>query len=215
MNIDEKFITKVANAHMYEVMANKSRYLEPDNFSTVQYMNPRVHIDLIKFKEMVIRTLHKFDKAGAYLNIGSAAGHLEYVNNLIPSAPHRASRIIMSSVEWVDQYDCCKAIREQLGVDIHYICNDVLQDDFEIFNCKTYFDNVILERFFPVYRSMTYHRIEEVLRKFVPYGRNAVVVESEGNLSKDQVNYLNRIAKDKIHISGKWHCFIVKLEQFK
>ena len=48
-----KLLEKVANAHLYEVMGNKGRYIDkPANFSTVQYMNARGHVDQLKLKEM-------------------------------------------------------------------------------------------------------------------------------------------------------------------
>lgn len=215
IQINEKLLEKIATAHLYEVMGNKSRYLEPDNFSTVQYMNTRIHIDLLKFKELVVRSLASLDKGEkTFLNMGCAAGHLEFVNRLIPAARHKKYRINLSSVEWVDQYDCCKKLREMFKVDIHYICNDVLSEDFEIYNCKTYFDYVVLERFFPIYRSNSEKRIQLILKKFVPYAKDAIIVESKDNLNENQRAYLKKVSRKMLNISGPWDCYVIDLENF-
>lgn len=202
----KKLAEKAANAHLFEVMGNKGRYLIPDNFSTVQYMNARGHIDLLKLKEVLLRDLVSIDRNAAYLNVGVAAGHLEYVNKLMKSPIH------ISSVEWDDQYECCEGLRRDFGVTVHYRCNNVLEDDFEIRGIKTYFDYAILERFFPVYRSDTHERTEMVLKKFKPYAKRALVVDSRGNWSKEQWNWLEKVSEYRRHISGEWHCFSIKLE---
>ena len=199
-------LKKAADAHLYEVMGKKSWYMEPDNFSTVQYMNATGHVHLTKLKELIVRQLINIDKSGAYLNMGTACGHLEYANRL------NHSQIHISSCEWDKQYDCCKKIREILDVPIDYVCNDVLSDDFEISNCKTFFDYVILERFFPVYRADTHHRTEEVLKKFTPYAKRALLIESDGNWSKEQWDWLTKVSERRIKVSGEWNIFIIKLE---
>ena len=125
------------------------------------------------------------------------------------------SPIHISSVEWDDQYDCCEKLREVFEVPVHYRCNDVLKDDFEIRDIRTYFDYVILERFFPVYRSDTHERTEEVLRKFIPYAKRALIVESDGNWTKEQWNWLSNNSERRVKISNEWNCFVVKLENFK
>lgn len=199
-------LNKAANAHLYEVMGNKGVYMIPDNFSTVQYMNLQGHIQLLKLKELVVKALVKVDRMGAYLNIGTACGHLELANRLMKEPVH------ISSVEWDVQYKCCEKIREMFEVPITHICNNVLEDNFEIFDCKTYFDYVILERFFPVYRSDTHDRTEEVLKKFKPYAKRALVIESDGNWTKEQWDWITKVSERRIKISGEWNCFVVKLE---
>ena len=203
-----KLLEKVANAHLYEVMGNKGRYIDkPANFSTVQYMNARGHVDQLKLKEMIVRSIiDHVGKSEAFLNMGTACGHLEYANKL------NHEQLTISSCEWDYQYECCEKIRDMLGIQISYRCNDILSDDFEIRNCKTYFDHVILDRFFPVYQADTHHRTEEVLKKFKPYAKRAIIVESDGNWSKEQWAWLTKTAERRIKISGEWNMFLIKLE---
>lgn len=209
MNSVRALLERAANAHLYEVMGNKKLYMMPDNFSTVQYMNLLCQTEQVKFKKDVINRFSKYDKNAAYLNIGTAVGHLELVNRLMGSPIH------ISSVEWDEQYECCQKVREIFDIPIHYMCNDVLSDKFEIFNIKTYFDYAIMERFFPIYRSNTHERIKAVLTKFIPYAKRALIIESKQNWSKEQFHWLSKVSEKRLKLSENWDCFVVKLEQFK
>jgi hypothetical protein len=212
MIVDHKvtaLIEKAANKHLYTVMGDKGKYMIPDNFSTVQYMNPRGQIDLLKFKELVVRRLYMLEKGAAYLNMGTACGHLELANRL------SNTQLSISSVEWDVQYECCADIRKIFDVQVQYKCNNVLEDDFEIFDIETYFDYVILERFFPIYRAMDHERIVKVLKKFKPYARKALVIDSDSNWTKDQWNYLVKVSEKRVKISDTWNMFVINLENIK
>lgn len=202
-----KYVEKAANSFLYDVMKNKRRY-QSIHFSTTQYMNPKGNLNQLKFKELVIRTLTKEAKGLAFLNIGTAAGHLELANRLMKKPIH------ISSVEWEEQYDCCEHYRNMIDVRVDYKCNNILDDDFEIYDIETYFDFVILERFFPLYHTQTAEGIKQILTKFVPYAKRAVVIESDENWHKDQWKYMLQISKKRIKISPTWNCFVVDLEQF-
>lgn len=205
----EALIKKVSLAHLFHVMGNKGLFMEPQNFSTVQYMNESDHINLLKFKEILLNKISNFDRNAIYLNVGVAGGHLEYANRLM------GEKIYISTVEWDKQYKCCSKIREFFDVDVNYLCNDVLEDEFEIIGCKTYYDYAILDRFFPIYQTMSGERIESVLKKFVPYAKKALVVESNKNWSKEQRKYIEEISRRKINITDRWNCFLVDLRKLK
>ena len=207
-NVREK-VREAAFEHLFHVMGNKSLFMEPYNISTVQYMNEKNHINLLKFKELLLKKLISFDRGGIYLNIGTGCGHLEYVNMLM------GSKIHISNVEWENQYECCKKVREIFDVNVNYVCNDVLKDDFDIYGCKTHYDYLILERFFPIYKSLKPERIEYVLKQLAPYAKQSLIVESDSNWSKEQKEYIEKISIRKLKITSKWYCNVVSLGNYK
>lgn len=201
-------LQRAADAHLYEVMKYKKRYIVPHNFSTVQYMNASGLISMAKLKELVIKAMIKEGKGRAFLNMGTAPGILEYMNDVLRRPVH------ISSVEWDKQIDCCALIRERLNVDIDYVCNDITSDDFEIRDIKTYFDYIILDRFFPIYQG-DIDKVEQVLTKVSKYAKRAFIVESDGNWKKGQLDHLLKIAQKRYKISPEWNCFVVDLESRK
>ena len=207
-NVREK-VREAAFEHLFHVMGNKSLFMEPDNFSTVQYMNEKSQINLLKFKEVFLRKLYKLNRNNVYLNIGTGGGHLEYVNRLM------GDKIHITTVEWEKQYECFSKIRETLEIKVDYLCNNVLEKGFEINECKTRYDFMILERFFPIYGTMDKERIEFVLRQLAPYANKALIVDSESNWSKKQREYLDSIVNSRFHLADDWKCRSIRLDQFR
>ena len=205
----EETLRNAAWEHLLWVMSNKGQYLESHNMSTVQYMNERQLMFSFKFNSLVVKQLKKLDKNSAFLNIGPAAGLLEYANKVM------GDTLTICSVEWDEQYLCCEKIRNVLGINIGYICNNVIEDNFEIFNIENYFDYVVLQRFFPIYHTNTSYRIDDVLTKMSPYGKKALIVESDGNWSKEQFEHIKSISEERIQVSGDWYLFVVDLERYK
>jgi|TARA_B110000908_G_C10023318_1_gene343900 hypothetical protein len=206
----EKEIEKASEEHLYYVMANKALFGLPDNFSTVQYMNSKNIRNQVKFNELLhAKLVQLVDKNGIYLDFGVGPGFLEYVNN------NSKQKLHLTTVEWEPQVDCFSSIRKSFDVDVNYLANNILEDDFEIRNCETFYDYVILQRFFPIYKTVDKKRISDVLKKFTPYGKYALVVEADVNWSKSQWDYILSITEKRTKVFGKWNIFKINLEQFK
>lgn len=211
MIVDAEFrkkIEKCAYEHCLYVVGNKVHFLNVENFSTVQYMNPSVMNSQIKFNELLVKALYNFDNNGVYLDFGVGPGFFELCNN------HRKNlELTVSTVEWENQIDCFKSIRDFFNININYECNSIFEENFEIKKCKTYFNYILLQRFFPIYRTDGYERIDFVLNKLTPYGQNALIVESDINWSKSQKEYIKSKAKKIINISGDWNCWVIELKK--
>lgn len=207
-NVEDK-LRQAAYEHLLWTMKNKGAFLTSYNISTVQYMNERGLKDAVKFNYNVVKSLEKFDRNSAFLNIGSAAGLLEYTNKVMKEP------ITMLSVEWDEQYLCCKKIREVLGINISYICNDVLDDNFEIFDCENYFDYVIMQRFFPIYHSSFSYRLDDILEKMSLYAEKAIIIESDSNWAKEQYKKLESVSEKRQKVSGDWSLFVINLDRYR
>lgn len=205
----EKDIESAAEAHLYYVMKNKLMFCEPHNFSTVQYMNSKNVRNQVKFNELLYKRIFNLYKSGIFLDLGVGPGFLEYVNI------KNNRKLQLTTVEWETQVDCFKSIRDSFGVDVNYLCSDILSDDFKIHGCETYYDYVILQRFFPVYKTPSLERTQLVLEKLVPYAKYALVVESDGNWSEEQYKFILSITEKRTKVFGEWNIFKINLEQFK
>ena len=166
----------VAYQHMLYVMDNKDMFKQDDHFSTVQYMNESGYKNGLKFNSCVIekikQSVRNWDQQ-TYLNFGVAAGSLEMANN------HWNKPLNMKSVEWDAQLPYCKVVREKLGVGIDYVCNDILNDDFQIYGCNERFSHVILQRFFPLYKTI--ENFDKTMKEMSRYADIALIVEAESN----------------------------------
>jgi|TARA_B110000503_G_scaffold249_1_gene369 hypothetical protein len=205
----ESVIEKASEDHLYYVMKHKELFAVPMHLSTVQYMNAKNMRNQLKFNELLYKRLLAFDRGGIYLDIGVGPAFLEYANNELGKKLH------LSTVEWEEQVDHFKCVRDSWKVTVDYECNDILKDDFKIHNCETYYDYVLLQRFFPVYKTTGTQRIDDVLTKFVPYAKTAIIIESDTNWTKAQWKYLLSISKERIKVYGDFNMFIIDLEQYK
>jgi hypothetical protein len=205
----EKEIDSAATAHLYYVMKHKLIFCEPHNFSTVQYMNSKNVRNQVKFNDLLYKRIFSLYKEGVFLDLGVGPGFLEFINI------KNSRKIQLSTVEWETQVDCFKSIRNSFGVVVNYLCSDILSDDFKIHECETYYDYVILQRFFPVYKTPSLERTELVLKKLVPYAKYALVVESDSNWSEEQYEYILNITETRTKVFGEWNIFKINLEQFK
>jgi len=212
MLVDKKLevlIEQTAEDHLYYVMKHKELFADPMHLSTVQYMNSKNVRNQIKFNELLYKRLLSFDREGIYLDIGVGPAFLELVNNTLGKKLH------ISTVEWEEQVEHFKCVRESWDVPVDYQCTDVLADDFKIHNCETYYDYVLLQRFFPVYKTKGEERIKEVLTKFTPYAKRAIIIEADTNWTKAQWTYMLSISEQRIKIFGAFNMFVIDLEQFK
>ena len=205
----EDELRHAAYQHLLWVMKNKGAFLNSLNLSTVQYMNERGLRDAVKFNSNVVNALKKFDHNSAFLNIGSAAGLLEYTNRIM------GDNLVMCSVEWDEQYICCEKIRQVLDINISYICNDVLSDNFQIFDCENYFDYVVMQRFFPIYHSGFSYRLDDILKKMSHYGGKALIIESDSNWAKEQYDELVSVSESRHKVTGDWNLFVVDLTRYR
>tara|TARA_B110000977_G_C10774920_1_gene376201 strand:+ start:5 stop:643 length:639 start_codon:yes stop_codon:yes gene_type:complete len=212
MLVDKKLeviIDQASEDHLYYVMKHKELFAVPMHLSTVQYMNAKNMRNQIKFNELLYKRLLTFDRGGIYLDIGIGPAFLEFVNNRLGKKLH------ISTVEWEEQVDHFKCVRESWEVPVDYLCTDVLADDFKIRDCETFYDYVLLQRFFPVYKTSGKERIQEVLTKFTPYAKSAIIIEADTNWTKAQWAYLLSISKNRTKIFGAFNMFVIDLEQFK
>lgn len=203
----KKSIYKCAYKHCLHVLKYKNLFLDPDNLSAVQYMNFTVMNSQIKFNELLVEKLWNFDSGSVYLNFGTGPGFFELCNN------HRHKKLLVSSVEWEKQEDCFSCIRDHFNVRFDYLCNSIFEENFEIKKCKTYFNYIVLQRFFPVYRTDGHERIEFVLEKLAPYAQSAIIVESDINWSKKQKEYITEKSRKIINISEGWNCWVIDLKR--
>tara|TARA_R110002124_G_scaffold220888_1_gene386601 strand:+ start:2843 stop:3481 length:639 start_codon:yes stop_codon:yes gene_type:complete len=212
MLVDKKFekeLDCLAEKQLFYVMKNKGLFSDSTHLSTVQYMNAKNCRNQIKFNELLYNKLVQYDKDGVYLDIGLGPAFLELCNSRLGNKLH------ISTVEWEKQVDQFKVVRDEWNVKVDYLCNDILDDDFKIYNCETFYDYVILQRFFPVYKSDVTERIDDVLRKFVPYAKKAIIVEADNNWSSDQWKHLLAISEKRIKVYGSFNMFSINLEQYK
>lgn len=162
----------------------------------------------IKLNKILIDQLHKFDKGGVYLNLGIGSGFFELCNNT-----RRHKKLYVSSVERECHIDTFKKIRDRFLIRPNYVCSDILDEKFEIRECKTYFNYILLQRFFPICRTDGYERIDFVLSKVTPYAQTALVVNSVTDLSEEQIMHLESKSKNIINISEDWNCWVIDLER--
>jgi hypothetical protein len=205
MNTDKLF-EKASLKHAMFVMQNKRLFIDSINFSTVQYMWERGHRTAMKFNKVVLDALKQVDQNASFLNMGTAAGHLALCNRLYDCG------LDIHNVEWDYQVECCEVVRNTFGINIDYLCNNVNDNDFQIFNCDKKYDYVILQRFFPVYHTQKKSEVNAVLKKFVPYAKKAIVIESNNNWNKDLYEHVVSISEKRSSISDIWNLFVIDLQ---
>ena len=162
----------------------------------------------IKFNELLVKALCDFDRHAVYLDFGVGPGFFEICNEA-----KEKSGLTVSTVEWENQLSCFKSIRDSFNVKVDYECNSIFEENFEIKQCKTYFNYILLQRFFPIYRTDGCERVEFVLEKLAPYAQSAIIVESDINWSKTQKEYIKSKAKKIINISNDWNCWVIDLRK--
>lgn len=202
-----ELIRVAAHDHLFHVMRNK-RYYMGDwylNFSTTQYMNERVHKNGFKTCENIVNKLKSIDPNGSYLNMGTAAGHLPWANNVLEAG------LRIDNVEWDDQLICCETLRKSFDININYTCNNVNDDDFEIRGCEETYDYVVLQRFFPIYHTLNAEAMRNVLRKFKPYARKSVIVEADQNWSEGVFEDLLSFSERRVDLGRGWSLIVTDI----
>lgn len=201
-----KTIRDVSHAHLFYIMRNKGLFMKGANFSTVQYMNEKVHTSGYKSNSNVLKWIKRLTPEGSsFLNMGTAAGHLPWVNIL-----HEGG-LRIDNVEWDDQLECCEALRNAFGINISYTCNNVYDDDFVIRDCEEMYDYVILQRFFPVYQTNTGEDMRKILRKMKPYARKCIIVEANTNWSAGVFEDLLSFSERRVDLTRRWSLVITDL----
>ena len=215
-----KFIERLTTAHLYWAMGNKGLFLKPMNFSTVQYMAPATYRNGLKFNDLVVRSLMRLPNAAEsrFLNVGATVGLLEWANR-----DWNDGVLNIDSLEWVEQFECLLAVRKLIGINIKHQCNDVNEDDFKIYDfVEEPYDYAIMERFFPLYMNIESEGFENILRKFAPYAKKAVIVESNNNWKPEVWGKLHEIAERRILVSSRddgdpsldWNAWVVDLGRY-
>jgi len=162
-------------------------------------------VEQIKFNDILLHKLKEFDSRGVYLNFGIGQGCFEICNS--------ASVLYASNVEFEKEIDLHKQTRDFFEIRLDYTCSDIYDDTFEIYNCKTYFNYILLSRFFCVHQEDECERIEFVLTKLAPYAQNALIIDSTNKWSKREEEYLKVNSKNIINITNDHNCWVVELKR--
>ena len=203
-----KTITAACYAHLVFTMENKGLFLQPMNFSTVQYMNERMHYMAYKFNAVLSRQLKTLWPEASYLNMGTTVGWLPWASRLDDPSDLR-----IDNVEWDDQIECCSSLRKSFGININYTCNNVNHEDFVIRDIDEVYDFVVLQRFFPIYHTHTSDQMLDILRKFKPYAKKAIVVEARNNWSSGIRDTLLSVSEYRHQFSKDWELIVTDLEK--
>lgn len=199
------YIEKASQEHLNHVLHNRDVFIDPTNYTTVQYTNSTVNTYHFRFNDLIHRELMSLDNAARYLNFGVAAGHLELINRLV------GYPLQITSVEWDHQYRCCEKIRSEFEVEVHYQCNSILNDNFEIFGMNDKHNYVILARFFPLYESKSASCLKSMLSRLAPYASKAIIIENLNNWPPLHKKWLTSFSSQIVHLQGTWNCFIIDL----
>lgn len=204
----KQVISSACYDHLVFTMKNKGLFLQPMNFSTVQYMNERCHYSAYKFNAMLARKLKdSFGADKSYLNMGTTVGWLPWASR------EDGSDLRIDNVEWDDQLECCEALRNTFGININYTCNNVNDENFVIRDINEVYDYVVLQRFFPIYHTHTGDQMLNILRKFKPYAKKSLVIEADNNWTDGVFDVLKSVSEKRIIVSGQWQMTVTDLEK--
>lgn len=162
----------VAYDHLDFVLKNPEYFKTKDHFSTVQYSNVTLLSQLDDVCKKIYNSLARTRRDSTYLNIGTGPGILEFYANEFKAAN-------IDSVEWDQQERNFSVIRKALNVEPTYLCNDVRDNNFDIYNCNKKYDYVLLIRFFPINaENATVSQLKDRLSKFKKYANKAIIIDN-------------------------------------
>lgn len=159
-----------------------------DNFSVIQYTNVEILQSHILKSNAISSYLNEIDESATYLNIGTGPGFLEKI-------VANKSKLSLESVEWEEQDILFEPIRTHLNVQYNYLCNSIINEDFNIYNCDKTYDYVLLIRFFPLNKTnSTLDEVKTMLKRFKKYSKKAILIDSPDKYETETVRFFESIS---------------------
>lgn len=165
-----------------------------ENFSTIQYCNPGVIFDHFYISRLIYNELARTPRSNTYLNFGMGGGFLEhYVENY--------NKVNLESVEWDYQKANFTSLLKDFDLEhrLTYECNDIRNDNFEIYNCNKKYDYIILTRFYPLNKKncKTVDEVSQLLEKLKVYADRFIIFDDKHNYTEEVQDYFDsKICKD-------------------
>ena len=191
-------LIELATEHLNFTLGNSELFLDPINFSTIQYCNPDALSNINVTSISIYNAIAKMSRNLKFLNFGTGGGFLEFYVDQFKA-------IDLTSVEWEQQLENFKVVRKFLEIEPDYICNSILSDDFEIYNCDEKYDFIICVRFFPLNKSHSQDvdSVKKILSKFKKYSDRVIIIDDVvTNYTIPVKRYFNSITNEKIKIVG-------------
>ena len=166
------------------------------HFSLIQYSNPPTIVNHIEVSVDIYNGLLRLPRHYKYLNLGMGAGFLERIVKL------HNNKLDIESVEWDEQRYIFKNINDRIDVEPQYICNDITKDNFNIIDCATKYDYILLIRFFPLNRiNASLNEVKQILLKLKKYSDKVILFDFHKNYTEETRDYFNNIKckKTKMH----------------
>ena len=168
-----------------------------EHFSIIQYSNPIVLDRYFSTARQIYNEIARTPRSNTYLNIGMGAGFLEYyVKNY--------GKINLESVEWDQQKEHFLILRKDFDVEdqLTYTCNDIRNNDFEIFDCNKTYDFIILTRFYPINKKYSDTlKVEEILNKLKKYSNKFIIVDNPVNYKVETLEYFESKKYNKLQLN--------------
>ena len=191
-----KTISKnVSLNHLYFCLLNQELFTD-EHFSIIQYSNPVILDRYFSIARQIYNEIARTPRSNTYLNIGMGAGFLEYyVKNY--------GKINLESVEWDQQKEHFSILRKDFDVDdqLTYVCNDIRNNDFEIFDCNKTYDFIILTRFYPINKKYSDTlKVEGILNKLKKYSNKFIIVDNPINYKSETLEYFESKKYNKLQL---------------
>jgi hypothetical protein len=182
--------------HLYFCLSNQNLFTN-EYFSIIQYSNPIILDRYFSTARQIYNEVARTPRTNTYLNFGMGAGFLEYyVKNY--------GKINMESVEWDQQNEHFSILRKSFDVDdqLTYICNDIRNDDFKIFDCDKTYDFIILTRFYPINKKYSDTlKAEEILNKLKKYSNKFIILDNPINYRSETLEYFESKKYNKLQFN--------------
>jgi hypothetical protein len=181
--------------HLYFCLLNQNLFTD-EHFSIIQYSNPVILDRYFSIARQIYNEIARTPRSNTYLNIGMGAGFLEYyVKNY--------GKINLESVEWDQQKEHFSILRKDFDVDdqLTYVCNDIRNNDFEIFDCDKIYDFIILTRFYPINKKYSDTlKVEEILNKLKKHSNKFIIVDNPINYKSETLEYFESKKYNKLQL---------------
>ena len=182
--------------HLYFCLLNQNLFIN-EHFSIIQYSNPIILDRYFSIARQIYNEIARTPRTNTYLNFGMGAGFLEYYTK-------NYGKINLESVEWNQQKEHFSELRKSFDVDdqLTYTCNDIRNDDFEIFNCNKIYDFIILTRFYTINKKYSDTlKAEEILNKLKKYSNKFIIVDNPINYGSETLEYFESKKYNKLELN--------------
>jgi hypothetical protein len=182
--------------HLNFCLSNQNLFVN-EHFSIIQYSNPIILDRYFSIARQIYNEVARTPRTNTYLNFGMGAGFLEYYTK-------NYGKINLESVEWDQQKEHFSELRKSFNVDdqLTYTCNDIRNNDFEIFNCNKIYDFIILTRFYPINKKYSDTlKAEEILKKLKKYSNKFIIVDNPINYKSETLEYFESKKYNKLELN--------------